>query len=604
MGSGNTGINPKILSLANQVKAASESGPRFVLMLGAGASLASGVKPTRQIMTELLEEFGPDIEGTDLGERFNKLWGRLSKQQRNDYLGRYLNVDASPGYVQLATLIREGYIDTIITFNFDQLLQKAMVEAGLREDEDFKVVVCGDNTNEAVVGLMDMPKPRVKVLKMHGSLTGTTFLWSDSDMLIYPEPIQKLMETLTKQPIIVCGYAFEDLCVARAFSTEGGPIICVNPSGVPSLMRGYIMKRRSDGLAIDGPDGSFDEFFANLATQMENPVEAKPSKPLVNPFKYLESYEIDDARSFLGRDDESVELKGKIEQRKSPVIFVMGRPKSGKTSFVKAGLLSRMNDQQYLPVYLRCRGTLEQTLSTQLTKWLPEKLQGGDGFALLGQLADTARQKVIVILDQFERVLSDRSIAKGSDLVGRLLDLGRDNLTVLCVSTDERNALVTVVELTGRVDPFMLPEFTTPEVHNILQQMASNFDLQFGPAMQAVEEEYARGFGTEQHWFSLAHVQAICHMLCESGSQDIDTCRRVIRESRATLELAITRSDIINFIEDVPNLEERSLLRDIIRLVSHPECNQKIVNFVRNHVSGMWALSDLAVAPQADPGGK
>jgi hypothetical protein len=586
-------INPKISSLANHIQSAKESGQKFVVMLGAGASLASGVKPTKRIMTELLDEFGRGIEGADLNERFSKLWTQLSIQQRNDYLARYLNVSPSPGYARLAMLIRGGYIDTIVTFNFDRLLQKAMVETGLREDEDFKVIVCGDNTNDSVVALMEMPKPRVKVLKMHGSLSGATFLWSELDMLVYPDPIQKLMEGLTKRPIIVCGYAFEDLCVARAFATEGGPIYCVNPTGTPSMLRGLVMRRHSDGLAITGVDGYFDDFFAHLATALEDSLEAKSPRPRVNPFKYLESYEIHDAQHFLGREQESLELKAKIEQRKYPVIFVMGPPKSGKTSLVKAGLLGRLNEQQYLSIYLRCRGSLEQTLATQLSKWLPDKLQGGDSVASLGQLADTARQKVVVILDQFERVLGERCAAKGSELVGKLLEKPHENLTVVCVSTDERNALLAVVGLAGRVDHFMLPELTARQVSEILRQMANRVGLQFGYEIQAVEEEYARGLATEQHWFSLAHVQAICHMLCESGPNDIESSRRIIRDNRGALELAITRSDIINFIEDVPNVEERSLLRDIIRLVSHPECNQKIVNFVRDHVSGMWAISDV-----------
>src|ERR1035441_3747305 len=133
---------------------------------------------------------------------------------------------------------------------------------------------------------------------------------------------------------------------------------------------------------------------------------------------------------------------------------------------------------------------------------------------------------------------------------------------------------------------------------DVIRRLAERAGFEVAPQIVAeIQEEYARGLESEQQ-FSLAHLQAICHVLCEQGAADVDLYRRLMRDDWATLELAINRYDIINFIEDVPNFEERCLFRDMIRLVSHPECNQKIVNYVRKHVSGMWRSEERRVGKE------
>lgn len=567
------------------------------MMLGAGASLKSGIKPTTQIMSELLEQFGGGIEGPDLRHRFNQLWGQWDEKQKNQYLMPYLNADPSPGYAPLAAAIRQGYIDTIVTFNFDRLLQKALVSAGLHEDEDFKVIVRGDHADDRLIALMDLPEPRIKILKLHGSLTGATFLWSEREMLNYPPSIEKLVAGLTARPIVICGYGFQDTCVLRAFSPDGGAIYCVNPDGIPSGLRGFMINRRSENLVIDGPDGRFDSFFALVADSLNGPPPGGNTVARKNPFKFLESHGVADAQWFLGRDDETQDLTHKVKQQTKPLICLIGPPKSGKTSLVRAGMMARLDEERDMPVYLRCRGNLDQSLSAELCKLLPGEPPGGNGVSMLRRLAGITTQHVVVILDQFERVLTQQPRAGvGKECLKcfrQLADVNCSNLTVVCVSRNESDlstALLPIVaQMAAQIDFLFLADMEPAQVRDVIRGLAARAGFEMAPQIvDEIRDEYARGLESEQP-FSLAHVQAICHMLCEKGTTDLELYRRLIREERPALELGINRCDIINFIEDVPNCEERSLLRDLIRLVSHPECNQKIVNYVREHVSGMWA---------------
>jgi SIR2-like domain len=600
-------VSPTIGSLANQIRAAKASQDKFVLMIGAGASLKSGIKPTTQIMTELLAQYGGGIEGLDLRHRFDRLWIQLSEKQKDQYLMPYLTAAPSPGYEPLAAAIRRGYIDTVITFNFDRLLQKALVAAGLHEDEDFKVIVRGEHSDEKVLTLMEMSQPRIKILKLHGSLTGATFLWSEREMLNYPPIIEDLVERLTARPIIVCGYGFQDVCVVRAFSAnaESGPIYCVNPGGIPSYLRGFMIARRSENLVIDGPDGEFDRFF----TQIEEALASGPPAavaPQKNPFKYLESHDVADAAWFLGRDEEANELTRKVQEQTKPVICVIGAAKSGKTSLVRAGMMARLDEERDLPIYLRCRGSLEQTISTQLQKFLPNDQPAPADLSIIRTLAATTNQHVVLILDQFERVLMRQPKVgagrEGLRCLRQLAETSWPNLTVVCVSTHEEGLALALLhnatQITSQIEFMTVSEMEPAQVSEMIQGLASRAGLELAPRIvEEIQDEYARGLESDQR-FSLAHVQTICHMLCEQGPGDQELYRRLIRDERPTLELAINRCDIINFIEDVPNVEERSLLRDLIRLISHPECNQKIVTYVRDHVSEKWPAAVSARSGQ------
>ncbi len=81
---------------------------KFALMLGAGASISSGTKPTSKIMEELLGAGGKGIPGSSVEHRFDTLWQELSDQRRGNMLDPYLDVTPSRGYGKLGSSWTRG----------------------------------------------------------------------------------------------------------------------------------------------------------------------------------------------------------------------------------------------------------------------------------------------------------------------------------------------------------------------------------------------------------------------------------------------------------------------------------------------------------------
>jgi len=73
-----------------------------------------------------------------------------------------------------------------------------------------------------------------------------------------------------------------------------------------------------------------------------------------SPFKFLDSYAIEDNDIFFGRDLEIEEVYNKVFQNKT--LFVYGESGTGKSSLINCGLANKFKDTDWLPVNVRRGG--------------------------------------------------------------------------------------------------------------------------------------------------------------------------------------------------------------------------------------------------------
>jgi conflict system STAND superfamily ATPase/SIR2-like protein len=598
---------PRVKNLAAQMRMKKEQGEeKFVLLLGAGASISSGVPPTSTIMAELLKQYDNENTGGDTAQRFDQLWNRTPNTMRRGFLQPYLKLPNPPstGYEKLAELIRAGYFDLALTFNFDDLLETSLKNIGFAGVDDIKSLIRGETIPETMQTLVDAPEPRFKLLKLHGSLNSADyFLFDAAEMHKYPEPIEALFKHVTKRDIIVCGYAFNDNCVTQAFAARGGSVVCVNPSGVPRNLSVFLKDRKSEDIDIKA---DFDTFFSELHHELLESEQVDTEKPPPNPFKFLESYDEADKVSFRGRDD-SVEYFFKfLEWNPAPrVIVIAGPNKAGKTSLVRAGLLSRLDPNEYLGVYLRCRKDLESHIPSDLARMGMARDDDDLPAALKHLGTSSPGKRVILFLDQFERVtcrfiLETKTKKKElSDFLAAQLFAGsNDNLTLVLVVTDDGSLGGTLSQECNKnqlsTGTIVCQSFDRDEVVGIMQSLATTAGFDFDKRI--IEEmadsfEQTRNSPSPARRFTLAHIHAICHILAATRRVSYESYKTVFdQQNLEALHQAINVSEFTSFAEDFawPN---SAWFRNMIK-VPLRESKDRIARFIQEHYEELLPRDD------------
>jgi formylglycine-generating enzyme required for sulfatase activity len=180
-----------------------------------------------------------------------------------------------------------------------------------------------------------------------------------------------------------------------------------------------------------------------------------PAAPPIAP-KGLRAFGVEDAGSFLGllpgpRGSDGIPdsirfWKTKVEDMDGEGGFclglIYGPSGGGKSSFVKAGLLPNLERERVRAIYLEVTpsGT-EARILTELRRIVPHLPREGDLADALGILRDDPhvrpREKILLVLDQFEQWLEGRPIDMAAELIRALRQCdGRHVAAILLVRDD------------------------------------------------------------------------------------------------------------------------------------------------------------------------
>ena len=127
-----------------------------------------------------------------------------------------------------------------------------------------------------------------------------------------------------------------------------------------------------------------------------------------SPFKFLDSYGVNDQDIFFGRDAETEQLLQMVFQ--TPLLLLYGMSGTGKTSLVQCGLAGKFAGPDWLPLYIRRQENINDSLQEAIEGVWPK------GRAMEATLKDQVTllyryylRPVYLIFDQFEElfILSD-----------------------------------------------------------------------------------------------------------------------------------------------------------------------------------------------------
>lgn len=254
------------------------SRPRFAVFLGAGASIESGIPGTQRMMRTFREKLQErwEAEGADgefdqwLESRPN--WDKTASEYSNLFevyeptaRGRARHIETlvanrkpSWGYVGLAQLLARGYLDTVITTNFDDLVYEACASW-----TEVRPRVYSHGT---VSGPIRQEPERPTILKLHGDFLYSR-LKNTGDELDQEDPNMSsaVRRLLDDYELIVVGYGGNDRSVMELLSTlpdDAGLYWCTyRDEELGGLAQGLLERPNGYTVRTNGFDGFMDELL-------------------------------------------------------------------------------------------------------------------------------------------------------------------------------------------------------------------------------------------------------------------------------------------------------------------------------------------------------
>jgi NAD-dependent SIR2 family protein deacetylase len=115
-----------VLELAGAIRRAPE---KVAFLTGAGCSLSAGIPLAKALVEEIRGKYPGEVERLVKPEQrrdYGACMGALAIDERKALLAPYL---AKPkinwAHIALASLIRDGFVRRVLTFNFDSVLARA-----------------------------------------------------------------------------------------------------------------------------------------------------------------------------------------------------------------------------------------------------------------------------------------------------------------------------------------------------------------------------------------------------------------------------------------------------------------------------------------------
>jgi len=264
---------------------------RYVLLLGAGISVAAGLPSATDVSGNMIlaiaEGRGEKVERGENNEvclawfeeafgepaTFQRLMKELgiSEENRKDGLKKFIyrtdeNGDPVPGipteaHRVIARLVKSGTISLIITTNFDTLMEEALKA----ETVPYEVI-----TEESDVRQMSVFPDRCRVLKVNGDFERGTLRITPKDLGHYPPAMEDYLRRIFGEyGLVTCGWS-------GIFDTHLVEILCA--ADIPRRYPMFCCRRRGgsdpsevcrpllpNGIDIDNAD----EFFTTLEAVIE-----------------------------------------------------------------------------------------------------------------------------------------------------------------------------------------------------------------------------------------------------------------------------------------------------------------------------------------------
>ncbi len=303
--------NETIEKLAYILKQAKEnSQPKPIFFLGAGASKSGNIPLASGIVKEILKNYSTSPAIKDLEEKdktYPKLMECLQPYERDKLLKGYIDkAKINVTHIYLAQFIYNGFVDYVLTVNFDNLMLRALALFNIFPPT-YDMAILNDLTTTTF--------NKKSVVFLHGQHHGQWLLNTGEEMEKVKATVLRIFDTIkNKRPWIFIGYSGDDPIfehIKNLGRFDNGLYWITHNNNPNEKVKEFLETPNTNASIIKGYDA--DSFMLKLNSELELEQPKIIDKPFTSVKEMLDNIvDIDD-------DEHFKDIKKRLEISKGQV---------------------------------------------------------------------------------------------------------------------------------------------------------------------------------------------------------------------------------------------------------------------------------------------
>lgn len=266
--------------LVETLRKAKDRGRKSTLLIGAGCSVKAGI-PTATGFIDIIRTEYPQAYGRAREKSYPACMNELALSERRDLIARYVDTaKINWAHIAIAQLMKSGYVDRVLTTNFDSLIVRACALLGLFPAAyDFAV--------SQILKPGDLPD--MAIFYLHGQRTGFVLMNTKEECEAHSKLLAPLFDNAGQGRVwLVAGYSgendpvFDHLAATRIFDNNLY-WVGYKQEEPKKHVREKLLIEGKYAFHTSGYDA--DDFFVTVAQKLG----CFPPDFVAKPFPYLES---------------------------------------------------------------------------------------------------------------------------------------------------------------------------------------------------------------------------------------------------------------------------------------------------------------------------
>lgn len=195
-------MNHSVKDIAKTLKDSKKQGTPVVVFTGAGCSKSAGMPLANELITEINKKYKGNLKSlTDKEKRdYGICMSKLTPHEQKTLIEKHISkAKINWAHIALASLLRHGFIGKVLTFNFDNILNRACsLDNFFPPTYDLKVL--SEEYFSAI--------PNQSIIHLHGQWSGFQLANSDKDTEEQANKLKNYIKTtINTSPSLFIGYS-------------------------------------------------------------------------------------------------------------------------------------------------------------------------------------------------------------------------------------------------------------------------------------------------------------------------------------------------------------------------------------------------------------